>query len=84
MQPGLSAPVVVNQINQAIYRSFWLVVLYFELWGFLWFIFTCFIYCLNLRSLDAGASEISVIVKNGGLGMIQIHDNGCGIKASEG
>ncbi|XP_055330051.1 DNA mismatch repair protein Mlh1-like [Paramacrobiotus metropolitanus] len=35
------------------------------------------------NSLDAGATEISVVVKNGGLGMVQIHDNGCGIKKED-
>lgn len=32
------------------------------------------------NSLDAGSTQISVTVKNGGIKMIQIQDNGNGIK----
>ena len=34
------------------------------------------------NSLDAGATQITVIAKGGGMKMLQITDNGCGIKAT--
>lgn len=36
------------------------------------------------NSLDAGSTAISVISKGGGLQLLQITDNGCGIHVSEG
>lgn len=35
------------------------------------------------NALDAGATEISVDIINGGIDLIAIHDNGCGIDASD-
>lgn len=35
------------------------------------------------NSLDAGATEIAVKCKNGGLDLIKVKDNGCGIKSAD-
>ena len=36
------------------------------------------------NSIDAGADEISVSVENGGLGLIKVVDNGCGVSREDG
>ena len=35
------------------------------------------------NSIDAGSSSITVEIKNGGIDLIRITDNGCGIDAKE-
>lgn len=35
------------------------------------------------NSMDAGATAITVEIKNGGIDLIRVTDNGCGIEASQ-
>ena len=35
------------------------------------------------NSIDAGSSSVTVEIKNGGIDLIRITDNGCGIASSE-